>query len=195
MRIDRRIKNGKLSQTKPSKGLLLLAEPFMADPNFKRSVVFICEKQKSGSVGFILNRPMPLKLSEAVEDIVNFDATLYYGGPVQTDTLHFIHNVPELEGSIKIIEGLYWGGNFEALKAMINSGQVSPENFRFFLGYSGWDMTQLDSEMEENSWIAHPANAAHVFKVKPDKLWREVLVEKGGEYAMMVNFPEDPSLN
>ncbi len=188
-------KGVKLNQTKPAKGYLLLAEPFMADPNFKRSVVFICENQKSGSVGFILNRPMPLKLTEAVEDIFDFDATLYYGGPVQTDTLHFIHNVSDLEGCIRIIDGLYWGGNFEALKAIINSGQVRPENFRFFLGYSGWDMSQLDSELADNSWIIHPAKASHVFKEKPDTLWKEVLKEMGGDYAMMVNFPEDPSMN
>ena len=167
----------------------------MADPNFKRSVVFLCENQKSGSVGFILNRPMPLKLSEAVEDIYNFDATLYFGGPVQTDTLHFIHNVPDLEGCIQIIEGLYWGGNFDTLKEMINSGQVKPENFRFFLGYSGWDLTQLDHELAENSWITYPAKSKHVFNVKPDLLWKEVLKEMGGDYAMMINFPEDPMWN
>jgi len=189
------LKVNKLNNIKPAKGILLLAEPFMADPNFKRTVVFICENQKSGSVGFILNRPMPLKLSEAVEDIYNFDATLYFGGPVQTDTLHFLHNVPELEGCIRIIDGLYWGGNFEALKAMINAGQVKPENFRFFLGYSGWDMSQLDHELAEHSWITYPAKASHVFKIKPDRLWKEVLKEMGGEYAMMVNFPEDPTLN
>lgn len=185
----------KLSDKKPSKGTLLLAEPFMLDPNFKRTVVFLCEKQKSGSVGFILNRPMPLKLSEAVEDIYNFDAQLYFGGPVQTDTLHFIHNVPDLDSCIKIIDGLYWGGDFEALKTRINSGEVKPENFRFFLGYSGWDMSQLDNELQENSWILCPAKASYVFNTQPDILWKQVLKEMGGDYAMMVNFPEDPSLN
>ncbi len=185
----------KLNIQPPIKGTLLLAEPFMLDPNFKRTVVFICEKQKSGSVGFILNKPMPLKLTEAVDDIYNFDATLYFGGPVQTDTLHFIHNVPDLDGCIQIIEGLYWGGNYEALKEKINSGQVSPENFRFFLGYSGWDLKQLDDELQENSWIVCPAKATHIFQAKPDNLWREVLKEMGGDYAMMVNFPEDPTLN
>ncbi len=186
----------KLSTVKPSKGVLLLAEPFMADPNFKRSVVFLCENQKSGSIGFILNRPMPLKLAEAVEGIiVNFDARLYFGGPVQTDTLHFIHDVPNLEGAIEIIDGLYWGGDFEALKEMINSGEVKPESFRFFLGYAGWDLSQLDTEIAENSWITFKAKASHIFKTKPESLWKDVLREMGGEYAMMVNFPEDPQMN
>ena len=185
-----------MENLQPTKGTLLLAEPFMLDPNFKRSVVFICEKQRTGSVGFILNRPMPLNLSEAIEGVIDFDAPLYYGGPVQTDTLHFIHNIGErLEGSIEIIDGLYWGGDFETLKTMINAGEVKPENFRFFLGYSGWDLTQLDGEMEEKSWITHEANAGHVFALQPENLWKEVLKEMGGQYAMMINYPEDPTLN
>ena len=168
----------------------------MVDPNFKRTVVFLCEKQEDGSVGFILNKPMPLTLSEAVEGINNFDSQLYYGGPVQTDTLHFIHNLgDQLEGSIEIIPGLFWGGNFETLKSLINEGMVQPGNVRFFLGYSGWDVSQLDNEMVEKSWIVCPAKAAYVFEAKAEELWKDVLREMGGRYAMMINFPEDPSLN
>lgn len=184
-----------MPNTQFTKGALLLAEPFMFDPNFKRTVVFLCEKQKSGTVGFILNRPMPLKLCEAVEGIYNFDAQLFFGGPVQTDTLHFIHSVPELPGAIQIIDGLYWGGNFETLKSMISVRKVRPENFRFFLGYAGWDKHQLDAEIQEKSWIVHPAKASHVFQSNPDNLWKQILKEMGGDYAMMVNFPEDPELN
>ena len=168
----------------------------MMDPNFKRAVVFLCEKQKSGTVGFILNRPMPLKLNEAIEDLGDFDAPLYFGGPVQTDTLHFIHNIGDrLEGSIEIVNGLYWGGNFEELRVMINAGEVSPENFRFFLGYSGWDLSQMKAEMKEKSWIVYPGTAQLVFHDHPETLWKDVLKEMGGDYALMINFPEDPTLN
>ncbi|GIV32606.1 MAG: UPF0301 protein [Chitinophagales bacterium] len=186
----------KLSTVKPSKGVLLLAEPFMADPHFRRTVVVLCENQRSGSIGFILNRPTPLKLPEAIDGIlVNFDAPLYYGGPVQTDTLHFVHNVENLDGAIKIIDGLYWGGDFEQLKELINTNAVRPENFRFFVGYSGWDVSQLDNEIAANSWITYPAKAYHVFKSPPETLWKDVLREMGGEFALMVNFPEDPQMN
>ena len=185
-----------MKSTIPSKGSLLLAEPFMHDPNFKRTVVFLCEKQTDGLVGFILNRPMPLMLNEAVEDLGDFDAPLYYGGPVQPDTLHFIHNIGnKLEGSIEIIPGLFWGGDFETLKVLIKKNEVAPEDFRFFLGYSGWDITQFDDEMEEKSWIVHQGTASHIFEFEPDNLWKDVLKEMGGQYAMMMNFPEDPSLN
>ncbi|HYD90409.1 MAG TPA: YqgE/AlgH family protein, partial [Flavobacterium sp.] len=91
-------------------GTLLLAEPFMPDPNFKRTVVLICEHNEDGTLGFILNRETELKLNDAVDGIENFESTLYFGGPVQTDSLHFLHPFEELEGSVKVAEGIYWGG-------------------------------------------------------------------------------------
>lgn len=179
------------------KGRLLLAEPFLKDPNFKRSVILLCEHdEKEGSVGFILNNLADLMLDDVIEDLNNFPAELYIGGPVQNDTLHFLHNLGnKLKGSIEIAEGVYWGGNFEDVINMINKGEVTPDNFRFFLGYSGWSPNQLDEEMKENSWMVHPAKSAHVFKLDADELWKQVLQEMGPDYAMMVNFPEDPILN
>ena len=40
----------------PAPGILLIADPFLKDPNFMRTVVFICEHQQEGSMGFVLNR-------------------------------------------------------------------------------------------------------------------------------------------
>ncbi len=179
-----------------TKGTLLIAEPFMWDPNFKRTVTLICDNDESnGTFGFVLNRPMEMKLHEAVHGVKNFKAPLFYGGPVELDTLHYIHKLHDLDSAIEIAEGIYWGGNFEALKIIINSGSVKPEDFRFFLGYSGWEPEQLNNEMKEQSWILHQVTAKHLFATKPVDLWKTVLQEKGGEYAQMINFPEDPSYN
>jgi putative transcriptional regulator len=181
----------------PAKGSLLVAEPFMWDPNFKRTVTLICENDaENGTFGFVLNRPLEMKLHEAIHGVKKFNARLYYGGPVELDTLHFLHKFgDEIEGAVEVCEGVYWGGNFEKLKALINSGTVSPNDFRFFLGYSGWSSGQLEDEMTELSWITHEANSSHIFKIKPDDLWKEVLKEKGGEYSQMVNYPDDPTNN
>lgn len=179
-----------------TKGTLLIAEPFMWDPNFKRTVTLICDNDESnGTFGFVLNRPMDMKLHEAVHGIKGFNAALYYGGPVEIDTLHYIHRLKDLDSAIEIIEGVYWGGNFEALKIIINSGSVKPEDFRFFLGYSGWEPGQLENEMKDQSWILHNVTAKHLFGTNATELWKTVLQEKGGEYAQMINFPEDPSYN
>lgn len=178
------------------RGSLLLAEPFMLDPNFKRAVVCICEKdEQEGTLGFILNKPTGLQLSEAVEGIY-VDAPLYYGGPVQTDTLHFFHDLGDrIEGATEIADGLYWGGDFEAVKSMLNSGEVEPEHFRFFVGYSGWDAGQLEGEMQQKGWIVSQCRQEHVLDYETDNLWQSILIEKGGSFKLMANFPEDPSLN
>ncbi len=177
-------------------GSLLISEPFLPDPNFKRKVVLLCEHNTEGTVGFILDNPLEVSIQEAIPDFPEFDAKLFIGGPVQTDTLHFIHDVGDmLEGSTKVLDGVYWGGNFEALKILIDTGQVTPANFRFFLGYSGWGAGQLRHELRDKSWIVTEGSREQIFKEKPDDLWKKVLRNMGKEYAIVSNFPEDPSLN
>ena len=138
----------------PKKGCLLVAEPtILNDMSFNRSVILLTEHTKEGSVGFILNKPLSYSINELIPEIdANF--MVYNGGPVEQDNLYFLHNVPELiPESVEISYGLYWGGDFETTKDLINEGKISKENIRFFLGYSGWDTNQLDEELEDNSWI------------------------------------------
>lgn len=186
-----------MSEKKLYGGSLLLAEPFMEDPNFKRTVIILAQHTKEeGSFGFVLTRPAPMALADVVDGFDGFEAPLFVGGPVQIDTLHYLHTVGDmLPGSVEVVPGLYWGGSFEKLKQLVLAGAVQPEQFKFFLGYSGWEEGQLEEEMKDNSWIVHPAKSRYVFKTNPDDLWKKVLQEKGGDYAMMVNFPENPILN
>ena len=82
---------------KPRKGKLLLAEPFMQDGNFKRSVVLLCDHTAiEGTVGFILNKPIDMNIEELVGDFPEFESQVYYGGPVANDTLHYVHDVGEI---------------------------------------------------------------------------------------------------
>ena len=180
----------------PAPGSVLISEPFMPDNNFKRSVVLLCEHQEDGSVGFILNRPLGIRINEAIESFPEFDAELYLGGPVQTDTLHYIHRIPELiEGSVEVMDGLYWGGNFENIKILIENGQLDADQIRFFLGYSGWGEGQLLEEMKERSWIVSQTDPVTIFSHDIDNLWKHVLKNMGGQYQIMSNFPESPLLN
>lgn len=182
---------------KPEKGGLLISEPFLPDPNFERTVVLLCEHNEDGSVGFVLNKPSILKFDEAVEDVNDFSPTLYVGGPVQQDTLHFIHRTPDdLEGSIQVTDEIFWGGNYEQLITMINTRTIVPEDFKFFLGYSGWAPGQLDEELKQKSWIViNNATAEEVFDIEPKILWKEVLTKLGGKFKIISNFPVDPRMN
>jgi putative transcriptional regulator len=121
---------------------------------------------------------------------------VYYGGPVQVDTLHFLHQRPELiEGSFPVAEGIYWGGNFEQVISLLKEKRLNKNDIRFYIGYSGWGQGQLALELKEKSWIISKATRNLVFYKSADSIWKDALKNLGGEYAMMINYPNDPQLN
>ena len=182
-------------QMKPAPGVLLLAEPFMESPEFKRSVVLLTEHNDDGTMGFILNRKLAIKPTQAIDDFPDFEDTLFYGGPVSTELLFYIHTLGnKLEGSVEVTDGIYMGGDFDTLKELLKLGKVKPTQIRFFAGYSGWTTGQLKSEVKNHSWIITPGNKDQVMKDN-NNLWKNILKDKGGKYAMVADFPEDPTLN
>lgn len=179
-----------------SAGILLLSDPFLKDPNFVRSVVLLCEHNDEGSFGFVLNKKTKHTLYSLVEKAVGLELPVYEGGPVEHNTLHFIHRKPDLiADGIEIAEGIYWGGDFEQVVAALQTNILSPTDVRFFMGYSGWSTGQLAEEYEEKSWIVAAASSSLIFSYKESQLWKQSLTELGGEYARMTNYPSDPQLN
>jgi putative transcriptional regulator len=180
----------------PAPGILLIADPFLKDPNFVRSVIFLCEHEKQGSFGFVLNRQIEQTLDELLNSFDGHQFPVYYGGPVQTDTIHFLHQYPDaIKGGNEVMKGVYWGGDFEKLTYMIQHNLVTPDKIRFFIGYSGWSSGQLGTELKEKTWLTASATRKIVFNEHPENTWKESLEELGGEYKMMANFPIDPQLN
>ncbi len=181
----------------PESGNLLISEPFLQDENFVRSVVLICEHNENGSFGLVLNKLSILKLNELIEDVSITECEVYVGGPVEQNTLHFIYFGEKLtENSIELAKGLWWGGNFEEILEKINLGILKRDLIRFFIGYSGWSIGQLDAEIEENTWIiSDNVDSENIFTASPEELWKIILKSMGGEYQMMANYPIDPRLN
>ncbi len=182
---------------RPKKGHLLVAEPSITgDLSFNRSVVLLADHNEDGSVGFILNKPLGYTLHDLIPEI---DATfkIYNGGPIEQDNLYFIHNVPLLiPESIEIAEGIYWGGDFEHAKNLINEGKIGRSNVRFFLGYSGWDAEQLQHELEANSWIISENGLRNkIIGKSATDFWKEKIMEQGGDYLIWSNAPENPIYN
>lgn len=181
---------------KPERGRLLVSEPFLPDPNFDRTVVLLCEHNEEGSFGFVLNKESEVSLGELMEDIQGFNQTVYVGGPVQHNTLHYIHRFPSLEGSVEIVNGLYWGGDFDQLVSLMDTHQVEERDIRFFVGYSGWDKDQLEEEMDTKSWIvANLNNPEIIFESGQSNMWKRVLRDMGGKFNVYSNYPSDPRLN
>jgi putative transcriptional regulator len=185
------IKNGA-----PASGRFLISEPFLYDINFKRSVILLCEHNKNGSLGFILNRQLDITLKDVMDIDTVLDIPLYMGGPVQNDTLHYIHRERSLaSSSIEIASGLFWGIDFQQIVPLLENNTLDVDNFRFFLGYSGWGAGQLEDELAINSWFVTPANARLAFEEDYPKLWKTLLKNMGGTYKVLSNSPESPMLN
>lgn len=152
--------------------------------------------QEEGSVGFILNKPLDLQINDLIDDFPEIESTLFYGGPVAKETLHYIHDVGDiLDESIKVNPGVYWGGDFEKLKFLITCKLVKPRNIKFFLGYSGWSPGQLMDEMHYGSWITAHMDANYAFKTKHRMMWRDVMKNKGGNYGVIGDMPDYAWLN
>jgi len=181
----------------PSAGTLLIAEPFLKDPNFMRTVVLMCrQSEEEGCFGFVLNKPYHLTLNELIPEMEGIEIPVYIGGPVQVDTLHYIHQYPELLHEAQEISGdIYWGGNFETLKILLKNREIDRDKIKFFIGYSGWDSGQLEIEMKEKSWLTVSSTRNIVFETPMEDIWKASLKHLGGNYEMMINFPTDPQLN
>jgi putative transcriptional regulator len=186
-----------LSTIAPEAGNLLISEPFLNDPNFSRSVVLMAEHSEEGTLGFILNQPSQLLLKDLVPDLWEADYPVFIGGPVEIDTIHFIHRCyDKLNSGEEIANGIYWGGTFETLKILVNRNSISADEVKFFLGYSGWGKDQLKEEIDANTWIVSNKYRKNVlFSGDEEELWRAVIIDLGPKYAHITKFPSDPSLN
>ncbi|MEQ8424728.1 MAG: YqgE/AlgH family protein [Cyclobacteriaceae bacterium] len=184
------------NEIKPAKGRILVSEPYLPDPNFERSIVLLCEHNESGSFGFVLNKPSMANLADVMEGFEDFNPIVFVGGPVQQDTLHYLHRCEELGGATRITDDVYWGGDFDNLKFLIGTKQIDPSDIKFFLGYSGWSEGQLDGELDVDSWIVSDRfDSELVFETDPKVMWKKSLESLGGRFSIYSNYPEDPRMN
>jgi putative transcriptional regulator len=180
----------------PATGVLLIADPFLKDPNFLRTVVFLCEHKGEGSFGFVLNRQYASTLDELIPELAGHKLTVFYGGPVQQDTIHFLHQYPDIiPGGMEVTKGVYWGGDFDKVVELIKTNSIDPAKIRFYIGYSGWSSGQLEDEMKEKTWLTVKATRKLIFHQNYEEIWKDSLKQLGGDYEIMINFPIDPQLN
>lgn len=179
----------------PGQGRILISEPLLNDSYFKRSVVLLTEHSEEGSVGFVLNKPIDIPITDIISDFPTFETTLYVGGPVGKDTVHYIHTLGELiPNSVHVKDDIYWGGDFDQVKEYIREGLIQPSQIRFFLGYSGWSPNQLEGELENNAWLVSEVDSTKIMQPDED-MWKKILHSLGSHYKSWTNCPENPTMN
>ena len=179
----------------PEKGKILISEPFLPDTFFNRSIVYLTDHTAQGSVGFILNKKLDLKVSAAIEDFEGWNENLSMGGPVAPDTLHYLHNLGDkIPKSVHVEGDIFWGGDIETVRDLIRAGKIGQSQIRFFLGYSGWSEGQLERELKENSWVIAKVNSNIVLN-RGDDIWKKVLRSFKNKYRMWADFPDSLEMN
>ena len=183
----------------PFAGALLVSEPFLREDYFCHAVICIVEYEVgSSTMGIVLNKATDLTLNSLVPQI-NKDIfiPIYCGGPLSCDRLYFIHTLGDIiPQSQKISDGLYIGGDFEAIIEYINSGFPIKNNIRFFLGYSGWDPGQLEDELKHHVWAVSESNCNQkLLEGHGDKYWHKYVKTLGEEFRGWLYHPENPQMN
>ncbi len=177
-------------------GRVLISEPFLSDQYFRRSVVYLTEHSEKGSVGFVLNKTLEMKIADVISDFPDVDFPVTIGGPVSTNTVHYIHTLgDEIPESVHVKKGIFWGGDFEMMKALVKAGRANQGNLRFFLGYSGWTENQLEGELEMHAWLVAEILPELIMKGGSAEFWTETLSGFNAKYKAWANFPTDPGLN
>lgn len=184
------------TRVKPASGKLLVSEPFLPDPNFERTIILLCDHNPDGSFGFVLNKPSLAKAADVLDELEGYEGMAYVGGPVQQDTLQYLHRLPGIKNATEISPGIYWGGSFTEICAQVHNRHLLTSDIKFFLGYSGWSPGQLEEELKENTWIvSDKANLELIFETETEIMWQQALRQLGGRFAVYSNYPVDPRMN
>ena len=180
----------------PEKGKVLISEPFLSDTFFNRSIVYLTDHTHEGSVGFILNKNLEIKVCDAISGFEGWGEYLSMGGPVAPDTLHYLHNLGDKIPKSVLVDGnIFCGGDIDTIRELIREGSINHTQIRFFLGYSGWSKGQLERELKENSWVIAKVKHEIIMNNKVDDTWKRVLRNFKNKYRMWADFPESPDMN
>lgn len=181
---------------KPEVGKILVADPYLQDGYFTRSVILLTACNQEDTMGFILNKPSNVLVHEVFEDFPHFESLIYIGGPVDSNLIFFIHRLGNLIPNCTALgNNWFFGGEFGKLKDLIIAEKIKPKDVRFFLGYSGWGKNQLEEEIIQKSWLVGNLKPAYIEKVITRKLWGTSLKAVRPNYGFYGNFAFTPSLN
>ena len=172
-------------------GVLLVAKPGLPDPRFSETVVLVTQTPDAQTVGVILNRPLPVKLSQIIPDdslTKNYREPVFFGGPVMERTVVALFRSEQTPQApaFRVLKSVYLSmhpGNVERLLRESRSG------YRIYAGFSGWAPRQLESELERDSWYVLPASEELLFRADTAGMWEELLHRSRGRRTAIYSAP------
>jgi putative transcriptional regulator len=177
-------------------GKLLIAHPLLNDGFFNRSVIYISQYTDEGVIGFALNFRTQFKLRDVWPQVKNGHLPLFEGGPVAKNQLFFLHTLGEkVPDAIPVQDNLWFGGDFNELLHLIDHEDVTENEVRFFVGYSGWESGQLEDEIAKGSWFVHETDANTILSEGTAMLWTSELEKQKKSYKLFGEIGFDPSQN
>ena len=180
----------------PSSGTVLISEPFLCADIFSRSLILLVDHSADGSMCLVMIKQMPIYVNEVVKEFKYLeDIPLYKGGPIGVDTLFYLHTYADIPGSLQVAKGLYLNGDFNSIKKQMLQNGDYKGRIRFFIGYSGWEETQLNQEIEDNTWIIGKEEIKNLLSTETENMWKEVLCNQGNKYKAWARFPLIPLMN
>lgn len=178
------INTAKIKTLKTLKNHFLIAMPVLTDPYFKKSVVYICEHDDQGAMGFIINFPVKLTLQELLKNvdqinhIPTIDAALlspvFLGGPLDLERGFILHSPTEKKVQSTQLNDELMVSNSKTLLCSLGTDDA-PAHYFVALGYSSWDPGQLEEEMNNNHWLTIDCKNDIIFNIPPEKRWEESL--------------------
>ena len=161
----------------------LISMPHMNDPIFSKSLIYMCQHDKNGAMGIIINKPMH---AENVDEIIqqtelgqiNPTPEVYFGGPVNLEMGLFLHDTSyEIEGTLSVSKSIALTSNKQIVADLKNRN--GPDEFRFSFGYAGWGKGQVEREIENGDWLLMPANDDFIFSIPNTDKWQKAASQFG----------------
>ncbi len=179
----------------PAAGRLLVATPYLGDPHFSRSVVYLLEHDGGATVGVILNRPSHTPVGQVLpdwHDAVSGPAVVFGGGPVQPDGALCL---AELETGTSGMREVVDGVSTVDLDGDVTVIAPNARRLRVFAGHAGWSPGQLDAEIAEGAWWVFGGSPSDLFSEQPRTMWAHVLRRQPAPFCLLSTYPADVTLN
>lgn len=153
----------------------LIAMPAMADPNFSKTLTYICEHNEQGALGIIINRPTDMTLVDLFErvglELHSLDLgrqPVYYGGPVQPERGFVLHRpLGDWQATLAVNQDMGLTSSRDVLQSISEHGE--PKDVLITLGYAGWTAGQLEWELSQNAWLTVAADPSIIFEMPPEE--------------------------